>query len=176
MNRIELVFILLFATCSMQAQNIFDKFSGQDNIESVVVNKKMFELMSKVKVDVSDKEAQLYINFIKKIDNLRAFTTTDADASGEMKVTANNYIKSAGLEELVQVNDNGKNTRIFVKHNGSAGKIKEFFMFIDDSKKSNGTVLLSLTGNFDLEEIPILTDRMKISGAEGLKKILKAKQ
>jgi hypothetical protein len=31
----------------------------------------MFELMSKVKVDASDKETQQYMNLIKKLDNLK---------------------------------------------------------------------------------------------------------
>jgi hypothetical protein len=30
-------------------QSIFDKFDGQDDITSIIVNKKMFDLMSKVK-------------------------------------------------------------------------------------------------------------------------------
>jgi hypothetical protein len=35
----------------------------------------MFELMSKVKVDASDKETQQYMNLIKKLDNLKSLTT-----------------------------------------------------------------------------------------------------
>jgi hypothetical protein len=42
------------------AQAVFDKFDGQDDVTSIIVNKKMFELMSKVKVDASDKETQQY--------------------------------------------------------------------------------------------------------------------
>jgi hypothetical protein len=33
-------------------------------------------------------------------------------------------------------------------------------MFIEGGSKSNETVLMSLTGNFDLNEISILTDKM----------------
>jgi hypothetical protein len=38
---------------SIFAQAVFDKFDGQDDVTSIIVNKKMFELMSKVKVDAS---------------------------------------------------------------------------------------------------------------------------
>src|SRR6187200_2941373 len=51
--------IALFST-TIFAQAAFDKFDGQENVTSVIVNKKMFELMSKVKVDATDKEAQAY--------------------------------------------------------------------------------------------------------------------
>jgi hypothetical protein len=41
-------------------QSIFDKFDGQDDITSIIVNKKMFDLMSKVKVDASIENAAIY--------------------------------------------------------------------------------------------------------------------
>jgi hypothetical protein len=53
---------------SIFAQAVFDKFDGQDDVTSIIVNKKMFELMSKVKVDASDKETQQYMNLIKKLE------------------------------------------------------------------------------------------------------------
>jgi hypothetical protein len=66
---IALVFTLI--TSPFFAQAVFDKFDGQDDVTSIIVNKKMFELMSKVKVDASDKETQQYMNLIKKLDNLK---------------------------------------------------------------------------------------------------------
>jgi hypothetical protein len=59
----------------------------------------MFELMSKV--DVSDKQAQQYMNH-QKLDNLRVFTTTSIKATNELKSTADKYVKSTGLEELMR--------------------------------------------------------------------------
>jgi hypothetical protein len=41
---------------------------------------------------------------------------------------------------------------------------------------SNETVLMSLTGNFDLNEISILTDKMRIPGGDDLKKATKEKK
>jgi hypothetical protein len=41
---------------SVFAQSVFDKFDGQDDVTSIIVNKKMFDLMSKVKVDASIKQ------------------------------------------------------------------------------------------------------------------------
>jgi hypothetical protein len=65
---IALVFTLI--TSPFFCTSCFDKFDGQDDVTSIIVNKKMFELMSKVKVDASDKETQ-YMNLIKKLDNLK---------------------------------------------------------------------------------------------------------
>jgi hypothetical protein len=49
-------------------------------------------------------------------------------------------------------------------------------MFIEGGSKSNETVLMSLTGNFDLNEISILTDKMRIPGGDDLKKATKEKK
>lgn len=170
---ITIVFTLISHT--FYAQSAFDKFDGQDDVTSVIVNKKMFDIMSKVKVDPSDKETQQYMNLIKKLDNLKVFTTKNAKIEADMKLSADKYIKTANLEELMRINDSGKNVKIYVKSGASDTKIKELFMFIDGAKNED-TVLLSLTGNFDLNEIAILTDKMKLPGGTDLKKASKGKK
>ncbi|MCC9071505.1 DUF4252 domain-containing protein [Flavobacterium sp. F-65] len=170
---ITLVFI--FVSHAFYAQGTFDKYDGQDDVTSVIVNKKMFDLMSKVKVDASDKETQQYLSLIKKLDNLKVFTTKSSRVEADMKLTADKYIKTAALEELMRVNDNGRNVKIYVRSGSSDTQIKELFMFID-SGKNEDTVLLSLTGNFDLNEISVLTDKMKLPGGSDLKKASKGKK
>jgi len=105
----KLVLVLMFSVLptAFYGQAAFDKFDGQDDVTSIIVNKKMFELMSKVKVDASDKSAQPYLNLIKKLDNLKVFTTNSTRVTSEMKATADKYTKSAGLEELMRINDVG---------------------------------------------------------------------
>lgn len=169
--------ILFLTTVSFTsfAQNTLDKFNDQDGITAVVVNKKMFDLMSKVKVDASDKEMQQYMNLIKKLDNLKVYSTTNSRVALDMKTTAEKYIKTAGLEELMKVNENGKNTRIVVKSGTTDPQIKELLMLIEGAGRENETVLMSLTGNFNLNEISVLTDKMKIPGSEELKRATKQK-
>ncbi|WP_413999071.1 DUF4252 domain-containing protein [Flavobacterium sp. W1B] len=162
--------IIVLVSSPFFAQTAFDKFDGQDDVTSIIVNRKMFDLMSKVKVDVSDKEAQQYLNLIKKLDNLKVFTTSSTRVTNEMKSAADKYIKTTGLEELMRINDSGKNIKILVKSGASDTQIKELLMFIEGGSKANETVLMSLTGNFDLNEISVLTDKMKIPGGNELKK------
>lgn len=173
-KKILLTFVFVFVSSPFFAQ-AFDKFDGQDDVTSIIVNKKMFELMSKVKVDASDKETQQYLSLIKKLDNLKVFTTKSTRVEGEMRVAADKYIKSAGLEELMRVNENGRNVKILVKSGTTDSQIRELLMFIEGAKNDD-TVLMSLTGNFDLNEISILTDKMRIPGGDDLKKATKGKE
>jgi len=167
--------LVLLVSSPFFAQSAFDKYDGQDDVTSVIVNKKMFEMMSKVKMDGADKETQQYMNLIKKLDNLKVFTTKSARVESDMKVTADKYIKTSGLEELMHVNENGRNIKILVKSGAKDAQIRELFMFIDGGKGED-TVLMSLTGDFDLNEISVLTDKMKIPGGDDLKKASKNKK
>lgn len=174
-KKIMLTLVFVFVSSPFFAQAAFDKFDGQDDVTSIIVNKKMFDLMSKVKVDASDKETQQYLSLIKKLDNLKVFTTKSTRVEGEMKVVADKYIKSAGLEELMRVNENGRNIKILVKSGSTDSQIRELLMFIEGAKNDD-TVLMSLTGNFDLNEISVLTDKMRIPGGDDLKKATKGKK
>ena len=174
MRKIILVIALVFISNTIFAQQtLFDKFNGNENVTSVVVNKKMFSLLSKMKVE--DKETQQYVNLIKKLDNLKVFVTTNSSWASEMKATAGKYLKTASLEELMQVNDKGKLVKIYVKSGATDSQIKELFMFVEGSGKEE-TVLMSLTGNFDLDELSVLTEKMKLPGGDDLKKASKSKK
>jgi hypothetical protein len=170
MKKIIVTFVLIFVSNVFFAQSSFDKYDGQDDVTSIIVNKKMFQMMGSVKVDANDKETQQYLALMKKLDNLKVFTTTSTRVSTEMKLTIDKYIKTIGLEELMRTNDSGKNVRILVKSGTTEGQVKELLMFIEGSNKENETVLMSLTGTFDLSEISLLTDKMKIPGGDDLKK------
>lgn len=175
MKKIILTIVVALVSNAFFAQNAFDKYDGQDGVTSIVVNKKMFQMMASVKVDANDKETQQYLSLMKKLDNLKVFTTTSTKLSADMKLTADKYVKTAGLEELMRVNDSGKNVRILVKSGSTDSQVKELLMLIEDPSKQNETVLMSLTGSFDLDEIAILTDKMKIPGGDDLKKATKGK-
>lgn len=174
MKKTIVTLLIAFASTFTFAQtSMFDKFDGPEEISTIIVNQKMFQMLSKV--DVKDKETQLYVNLIKKLENLKVYMTQDAKKALDMKLTAEKYLKSANLEELMRVNDNGKNVKIYVKSSGSDSQIRELFMFIEGSGK-NDTIIMSLTGNFDLNEISVLTDKMNLPGGENLKKVSKEKK
>lgn len=166
-----ILIITLVVSNTFFAQSVFDKFENQDDITTVIVNKKMFSMLSKV--DVKDKESQQYVNLIKKLENLKVFVTNNTKKGNEMKAVADKYQKSSGLEELMRVNDKGKNVKIFVKSGATDSQVKELLMFIEGSGKDE-SVLMSLTGNFDLDELSALTDKMKLPGGEELKKASKS--
>ena len=176
MRKSIVVFVIMLLPTVFFGQAAFDKFDGQDDVTSIIVNKKMFQMMVSFKTDNKDKDNQQYLDLIKKLDNLKVFTTNSTRVAADMKATSEKYMKSAGLEELMRVNDNGKNIKISVKSGTNDSQIKELLMFMEGSSKGNQTVLMSLTGDFDLNEISVLTDKMRIPGGDELKKATKGKK
>jgi alpha-acetolactate decarboxylase len=171
------ILVLGFSIVSyfVNAQSTFGKYDRQEGVSAVIVNKKMFQMMSSVQVDTKDKDTQQYLALIKKLDNLNVYTTSNPTISADMKATVDKHLKSAGLEELMRVNDNGNNLKIWVKSGSTENQIKELVMFSEEPNKDNQTVLMSLTGDFNLNELAVLTDKMKIPGGEDLKKNTKGK-
>ena len=176
MRKSIVVLVIMLLPTFFFGQAAFDKFDGQDEVTSVIVNKKMFEMMGSVKMDNKDKDSQQYLNLIKKLDNLKVFTTNSTRVTSEMKATADKYMKTAGLDELMRINDGGKNIKIWVRSGAKDSQIKELLMFMEGTSKGNETVLMSLTGDFDLNELSVLTDKMRLPGGDDLKKATKGKK
>ncbi|KAF2518466.1 DUF4252 domain-containing protein [Flavobacterium salilacus subsp. salilacus] len=172
MKKILIAFVLLLMPSLFFAQSAFDKFDGKDGVTAIIVSKKMFELMGNVEMDKNNKDAQQYFDLIKKLDNLKIFTTSDGKAIADMKTTVAAYLKKYPLEELMRVNDSGKIIKIYVKSGSTSSQVKELLMFIEGGGKDE-TVLMTLTGNFDLSEITILTDKMNLPGGNHLRKASK---
>jgi hypothetical protein len=172
MKKIIILLLAVLPTFAF-AQTSFVKFEDKDGVSSVIVSKKMFELMSKVKVDAKDKEMQQYLSLLKKLDNLKVFTTNSSKVSSDMKSSVSSYLKSNPLEELMRANSDGKNVKIYIKSVGNTTVVKELLLFMEGDLKETPTVILSLTGEFDLDEISSLTERMNLPGKDELKKASK---
>jgi hypothetical protein len=170
MRKLFLTLVLVLTANTFFAQTVFDKFEDQEGITSVIVNKKMFTLLSKM--EVKNKEDQQYINLIKKLENLRVFVTESDKKADEMKATSDKYIKTAGLEELMRITEKGKGVKIYVRSGATDSQVRELLMFIEGTGKEE-TVLMSLLGDFDLNELSVLTDKMKLPGGDDLKKASK---
>lgn len=142
------------------AQSAFDKFEGREDITSVSVNKKTFEMLGDIKVDAKEgknkdvKDISKYLGMADKINNLKVLTTSSIKATAELKSAFESYRKSENLEQLMKVNQEGKNVQIYVKSGKSSSQAKEFLIFVEGGDKiGDETVLVSLVGDIDLKEI-----------------------
>ena len=85
-----------------------------------------------------------------------------------MKASVGKYLKSSSLTELMRVKDKDANVKFYIKEGKDSDHVSELLMFVTGIKEieANGrkfeTVLLSLTGNIDLNKISSLTNKMNL--------------
>jgi hypothetical protein len=152
------------------SQSMFDKFEDLDNVSAVVVNESMFKLLSKINVEVDDKEAQDFMDIAQNLKNLKVFITEDKKISSEMQIAMEKYLKSSSLQELMRVKDKDANVKFYIKSGKDEDHVSELLMFVTGIKNGNmeindrkfETVLLSLTGDIDLNKIGSLTQKMNL--------------
>ena len=174
-NKIPLIIALVLSTFTISAQSLFDKFENQDDVRAIIVSKKMFEMIAKTKAKTNNKEIDKYTNIIKNLENVKVFSTDNLAKGKEMKVFTENYLKNNKLEELMRTSNGGKNVKIYVKNGVSDSIVKELFMFIEGDAKDRNTVLLSLSGNLNLDEISELTEMLNLPGSNEIKKATEKK-
>ncbi len=152
------------------SQSLFDKYEDLDEVTSVVVNKSMFNLLSKMDVEVDDPEAKDFMDIARSVSSLKVFTTEDKTIGADMKTSVEKYLKTAKLEELMRIKDKDANVRFYIREGKDDDHVSELLMFITGLNNINvevndrkfETVLLSLTGDIDLNKINSLTQKMNL--------------
>ena len=170
MKKIFIIFILTLVPLTGFSQSLFDKYEDLDNVTSVVVNKSMFNLLSKIDVEVDDPEAKDFMDIAQSVNSLKVFTTDDKDVGADMLVSVNKYLKSESLEELMRIKDKDANVKFYIKSGKDDDHVSELLMFVTGMKNVDvdidgrkfETVLLSLTGDIDLNKINSLTKKMNL--------------
>ncbi len=172
MKKIIVTIMTVVVSYTGFSQSVFDKYEDLDNVSSVVVNQSMFRLLANIDVEVDEPEAKDFMHIAKSLKNLKVFITEDKDISADMMSTMNKYLKSNSLEELMRVKDKDANVKFYIKQGKDADHVSELLMFVTGIKDSgadiniNGrkfeTVLLSLTGDIDLNKIGSLTSKMNL--------------
>lgn len=174
MKHIVIAIVLAVMPVIGFSQSVFDKFEDMDDVTVVAVNKQLFELMTKVSAD--SPEAKEYIDLVSNLNSLRVFATENASIAAEMKSKVEGYLKSAKLTELMRVKDKEGNVKIYIREGKDKDHVSELFMFVEgisshiDGNRKPEAVIVSLTGNIDLNKISRLTKEMNIPGGEHLEK------
>lgn len=170
MRKLTVVLLVAVLPSLGFSQSIFDKYEDMDNVGSVIVNKGMIDLVSKIGALDDDAEAREFVEVAKGLQGVKVFMTEDEGVSLDMSKTVKQYLKSSKLEELMRVKDKDVNVKFYVKNGKNENHVTELLMFVSGMENveigHNGrkleTVLVSLTGDIDLNKIGSLTNKMDL--------------
>ncbi len=173
--------IMLLPITGMAQSNIFDKYSDNNDVTYVNIKPKMFQMIAKAGIDTSDPEAKAFIDMVKSITSFKTIVTDNKAISADIAKWVKS--RSGSLEELMEVRDDGTEVKFYVKEGKDADHVKELLIFVSGIDKMmeekieiNGkerkieTVVVSFTGDIDLNEISKLTEKMNIPGGKHLEK------
>ena len=179
-NVILVLMALLMMPLTSMAQDIFAKYADNPEVTYISIKPKMFQMLAKMDIDTDDPEAQEYIKMVNSITSFKVITTGSKSISSD--VTSWVSKRKGSLEELMVVKDDGVNMTFYVKEGRDADHVSEFLMFVDGlgaimkdaniemngKKREFETVVVSLTGDINLNQISKLTQKMNIQGGEHL--------
>jgi calcineurin-like phosphoesterase family protein len=168
MRKLSLVVAIAILPLFGFSQSIFDKYEDMDEVGTVVVNKGMIDLVSKIGSMTDDREAQEFAEVAKGINGIKVFITEDKGVASSMSATVKKYLKSSSMEELMRVKDKDVNVKFYIKSGKDEDHVRELLMFVSGMKdvdidgRKFETVLVSMTGDIDLNQIGAITNKMNL--------------
>jgi len=176
-----LIFSLVLFPTFLLSQNLFDKYEDYSDVSSIVVNQKMFDMLSDI--ETNDPDAGAFMIQAGKLKNLSVYTTSSREMSSVMEGDVAEYIEIFKLEELMRIKVDGSNIKFYILEGKDDNHVKELLMFsteltnltvqenytINGTKLEFETVLLSLKGDIDLREVSNITSELNVPGGDLLK-------
>lgn len=179
---ITIAMAILLVPLTGMAQDIFEKYSDNSDVTYVSIKPKMFQMIAKMGINVDEPEAKSYMDMVQSITSFKTIVTDNKAISADLSKWVKS--RSSSLEELMEVKDDGTEVKFYIKEGKDSDHVKELLIFVNGIDKAmngqgvdiNGenrkieTVIVSLTGDIDLNEISKLTDKMNIPGGKHLEK------
>ncbi len=175
MKKIILLIALVVTPMVTNAQSFFDKLEDTDGVDMVVVTKDAFELISKFKnVNIDDNEGMKVFQMIQELKEFKMFSASNAEIADKMEKMANTAIKNQNITQLMRIKDDDSRVKIYVKSTKNKDFVSEVLMFIKgidkQTKGQSEAVIVSLTGNIDINKMSQLADTFVKDGKKKNKK------
>ena len=174
MKKVILLIALVAAPVLSYGQSIFDKLEDMDGVSSVIVSKDAFEILSKFNAEsLQDNEAMEVFKMVQDLNELKVFSTDKASVAIKMESMVKSTVKSQKLTELMRLKEDDSRVFIYVKTGKNKDFVSEVLMFIKGiDKRTNGiaeSVVVSLTGNIDINKLSKLADTFTKSNKVDIK-------
>ncbi len=146
----------------------FSKYENQPGISTVIINKNMFKLMSRLDLDSQDEEIQQYVDLINNMENIKIFKSNNKAMRDDLLADANTYVKNNNLDELMRIQEDGKKVSFMFKPGKTDDEILQLFMLVDSTDGNDETIVIIINGLIDLKQVSKLAKDLNVPGAGSL--------
>jgi len=145
----------------------FNKFEDVEGIQAVSINKEMFDMFRSMDSSAKDEKTKTYMDLAGQVDNVKIFTTSEKKFKKQIKEAVAGYLKQNTLQELMSVSTEGNKVKIYVRQGSSESIIKEGLVFVENDDRKEDAVLISFTGNVNLNDLKDIKDFKGLKGSKG---------
>jgi hypothetical protein len=149
MKKFVITAILAAAPFFTFAQSAFDKFNDVDGIETISIDGALFDMVGEM-AKGEGKEAEKLKDKLKNVESFKMYSTSEKKYKKELRKTAEDYLKSSSMEQLLSINNDGTKVKIYVKQDAGTNIIREGLVFIDDEKEE--LMVIAFKGAVDLSD------------------------
>ncbi|MBE15955.1 MAG: DUF4252 domain-containing protein [Dokdonia sp.] len=177
MKKVIVALAFVLSSIAVTAQSEFDKFEDVKGVQSLIMNQKMFKLLSKVDLNASDPEVQAYKELVDNLENIKMYTSSDAGVMSQMAGAMKSYLGKGKLQELMRATGDEGTAKFYYIPGKTDDYVSEFVMFLNGSVDGeNRAVFFQLTGNIDLKQVSKLAQEFDFKGSDELKDVENAKK
>lgn len=121
----------------------------------------MFNIINSVKIDLSNPEDKAYYDLIKKLETLKVLTATDPKNNQELITATKDLIQEFKLTPSTSLENLKENSTLYIGPHDTNHSITQL-MIVNQSELDYKTIVLYLTGQFELQELPVLLRKMNL--------------
>jgi len=169
MKKVIILMLVMIGSFGLQAQSdaiskFFSKYADDTSFSNVNISSKMFKLFTNIEADnPNDKEI---LDAINSLSGLRILAKSDITNGRELYKEAFSKVNAKEYEELMSIREKDQDFKFMIKQNGN--NIQELLMISGGPKEF---MIMSITGNIDLNKISKIGSKMNIGGLENLEKM-----
>lgn len=156
-----LLFFLTTLSSKVVAQNELNELENRKEIQSISINKKMFEMITSVKIDLSNPTDKAYYELVKKLELLKVLSTTHSQSGKDLLIASDLIIKNQSLKQFNTTNNQSEKSETYIGEQDNSSHITQLLL-VSQNKEENKVVIMYISGNFSINELPSLTGKMNI--------------
>ena len=180
MNKIVFYYFLLTLPNLIVGQSIFEKYQNNNEVTTINISPKMFQLLGRMSIPDDDLESKELIKMVNGIRSFKVLITSSSDIIKEIERSVESISKKESLDEIVKLSEETIEIILYGKLGKQEGELKTLLMFsygsssetkktVTKIKKSEG-LLLQVKGEISLESFSKLINRMNLPGSNQFKK------
>jgi len=173
---IATLLLVAFLPASLLAQTaidkLYEKYAGKEGFTSINISPEMFSMLGNINTDDSTgdvQDAKMVMEQLKGLKMLAYEPKPDA-VTNDKEAFMKEVRKTIPLDEyaeLMAIREDGSDIRFLVRKN-SGNRISEMLMIIDSDTDA---MIMSLTGDIDMNTISKIGKTMNMKGMENLDKL-----